>query len=742
LSWQPIDGASRLISEKVLEEKVLQCTVPVDEHVLQVTKAFEYDFTGECETRIPQLSLDKLPPNFNVGVIVGPSGSGKSTLLKDLWPDSMGQLVWPPESSLATSVVAAIGDHTKGLSLLDALRLDRNCYFRQRPSLSNSEGLRADAALTLACGFRASQPVVIDEFTSELDRRTAESTCRGLRGWLHRNQPLDSSCPVVFATVHDDVVGWLQPDWAFHTETKYLMTCKARELLTGPGGPLPPMDAIPPQPVADPNKWFSVPEVKLEILSLRHLPYQKTVELWKRFFSKHHYLRGDLQSCAVCVIVREVQTRAPVAFYASIPAPGTVSAAWREHRLVVRPEWQGLSIGPRLSNLMAARFHLNGMHYFSTTAHPRLAACRQTADSPWKPTAGAGADGKKGSNGTWGTFAATRGSGQRPPNSRLVFCHRYHGYCNWAYSNTEAPKKCADPRCLAEAGQDKPEAESLLIVKRERIEAKLEAQAQNKPEKVEAKIAAQAQQVHDALQAQMEQRGQQALAKAPAKAPAKTETQTQPKMQAHRRSQAQAPRAPAPGAPLNARQRQQLRRKQQDPQERVRAPAKRTRYPEDQKTWVCPYPGCGHRMNPSTFNGFSAGQVFHVANHHRRSAFGSCSCGHGCPACVPHLMRDATGNKFRLAVAEANGTKLGKLLQAGEGFPEELSKSHLSMREAFLHHAITNMTPEGRQSFCQAALGIDTGDCTLSAAAQRIREVLVKARDGKFQAASPPRDDE
>merc|ERR1712241_422422 len=221
-----------------------------------------------------------------------------------------------------------------------------------------------------------------------------------------------------------------------------------------------------------------------------------------------------------------------------------------------------------------------------------------------------------------------------------------------------------------------------------------------------AKIGAQAQSVHDAVQAQIALRGQQALAKAPARIASK--------MQAHRRAPSQA-----------------------QTQERLRAPCKRTRYPEEQKTWVCPYPGCGHRMNPSSFNGFSAGQVFHVANHHRRTAFGTCSCGHGCPACVPHLMRDATGNKFRLAVAEANGTQLGELLQSGDGFPEDLSKSHLSMREAFLHHAITNMTPEIRQSFCQAALAIDKSGCKLSTAAQRIKEVLVKVRDGKFQAASP-----
>merc|ERR1712203_999346 len=97
---------------------------------------------------------------------------------------------------------------------------------------------------------------------------------------------------------------------------------------------------------------------------------------------------------------------------------------------------------------------------------------------------------------------------------------------------------------------------------------------------------------------------------------------------------------------------------------------------------------------------------------------------------------------FRAAVAEANGTQLGQLLKAGEGFPEDLSKSQLSMREAFLDHAVTNMPSKDRRSFCSAALAIITGGCKLSAAAQRIKEVLVKAKDGTFQAASRPRDDE
>jgi len=256
---------------------------------------------------------------------------------------------------------------------------------------------------------------------------------------------------VVLATVHEDVVQWLQPDWAFQTETRHLVYSRVRD---GIPAPEPPMLPTMPQ-TANVHKWFSVPQVKLDVLTLRNLPYVKVKELWKLDFAKHHYLRGDLQSCAVCLIVREAVTRAPVAFYASIPAPGTIRSAWREHRFVVRPEWQGLSIGPRISNLMAARFHANGLHYFSTTAHPRLAACRAVKGSPWKPTSGAGPEGKKQVCGTWGNFNNRSSKGhrlQRQHSVRYVFSHRYHGQCNNpCFASRDTPERCNDPLCLKEA---------------------------------------------------------------------------------------------------------------------------------------------------------------------------------------------------------------------------------------------------------------------------------------------------
>ena len=54
----------------------------------------------------------------------------------------------------------------------------------------------------------------------------------------------------------------------------------------------------------------------------------------------------------------------------------------REHRVVVLPEWQGLGIGPRLSDLSAQLWTAtphgaagNNWLYSCRTAHPRFGAC-------------------------------------------------------------------------------------------------------------------------------------------------------------------------------------------------------------------------------------------------------------------------------------------------------------------------------------------------------------------------------
>ena len=76
----------------------------------------------------------------------------------------------------------------------------------------------------------------------------------------------------------------------------------------------------------------------------------------------------------------------PAAFYAVISYPsGTVKNAFRGHRLVTHPDYQGLGIGPRLSDFVAQAYVAEGKRFFAKTAHPRLGEYRERSIE-WKPT--------------------------------------------------------------------------------------------------------------------------------------------------------------------------------------------------------------------------------------------------------------------------------------------------------------------------------------------------------------------
>jgi GNAT superfamily N-acetyltransferase len=105
--------------------------------------------------------------------------------------------------------------------------------------------------------------------------------------------------------------------------------------------------------------------------------------MWDHF-KKHHYLSSNLSPFATCFIA--VIGGVPVTFSSAITFPsGTVSDAWRGHRLVTMPDFQGLGIGPRLSDWVASSFVRRGKRYFSKTAHPRLGLYRESSPL-WRAT--------------------------------------------------------------------------------------------------------------------------------------------------------------------------------------------------------------------------------------------------------------------------------------------------------------------------------------------------------------------
>jgi GNAT superfamily N-acetyltransferase len=101
-------------------------------------------------------------------------------------------------------------------------------------------------------------------------------------------------------------------------------------------------------------------------------------------FKDHHYLDSNINKAARCYIgIWEDQV---VGFSATITLPsGTLKNAWRGHRTVVLPDYQGMGIGVRFANQIA-QIHLDeGHRFFSRTAHPKMIWYRE--NSPlWKPT--------------------------------------------------------------------------------------------------------------------------------------------------------------------------------------------------------------------------------------------------------------------------------------------------------------------------------------------------------------------
>ena len=101
-------------------------------------------------------------------------------------------------------------------------------------------------------------------------------------------------------------------------------------------------------------------------------------------FKDHHYLDGNVNKAARCYI--GVWDDQVIAFGAVITLPsGTLKNAWRGHRTVILPDFQGMGIGVRFSDAIAQIHVDQGHRYFSRTAHPRMGYYREHSKL-WNPT--------------------------------------------------------------------------------------------------------------------------------------------------------------------------------------------------------------------------------------------------------------------------------------------------------------------------------------------------------------------
>lgn len=144
-------------------------------------------------------------------------------------------------------------------------------------------------------------------------------------------------------------------------------------------------------------------------------------QLWDTF-RPHHYLTGKYSGIRAWLAT--TPDGEPVAFTSVMAFPhGRIKRGFREHRIVVLPDFQGLGIGARLSDWLGEYMIANGNRFFSKTSHPRFGAYREASPN-WRATS---------SNRKVPTLESTKGqaaegvvSWQADVN-RLCWSHEYVG---------------------------------------------------------------------------------------------------------------------------------------------------------------------------------------------------------------------------------------------------------------------------------------------------------------------------
>jgi len=264
---------------------------------------------------------------WNVGLIVGPSGAGKTQIASRIFDKHFHpKLRWQRRP--------VIDDFKKALSIQDISKACQAVGFNTIPAwmrpyavLSNGEKFRVDLARRL---LELSDPIVIDEFTSVVDRQVAKIGAHAAQKYVRRNDR-----QLVAVTCHEDIEDWLQPDWVYRPATEEFSR-----------------RSVQPRP-----------ELRVAVAQVGYC-------MWRRF-APFHYLTASLNKAARCFCL--FVEGEPAAFAGVLHRPHPrVKDIKGISRLVTLPDWQGLGLAFVLVDTLGACYRAKRLRLRTYPAHPAL----------------------------------------------------------------------------------------------------------------------------------------------------------------------------------------------------------------------------------------------------------------------------------------------------------------------------------------------------------------------------------
>lgn len=283
----------------------------------------------DCDMNIIEKKFDVNIPienmNWNVGLIIGASGTGKTTIAKNVFKDFkfFDGFKWEKES--------IIDDFDEKYSAKEITEILSKVGFSSPPDwlkpfgvLSNGQKMRAELARLI---LESKNPFIYDEFTSVVDRKVACVGSSAIQKFIRKQNK-----QFIAVSCHYDIKEWLEPDWIFDCNT---MTFERGNLRR--------------------------PEIKCVI--------RKAEQYEWRQFMDFHYLSHDHNVAAhkyICEIDND-----PVAWCSVLHFPHPkIKNMKRIHRIVVKPDYQGIGLGSIFMTEIAKKYKKQKMRVSLVTSSP------------------------------------------------------------------------------------------------------------------------------------------------------------------------------------------------------------------------------------------------------------------------------------------------------------------------------------------------------------------------------------